>query len=192
MPLTPVEIRHIQLRRTFLRGYRAQARRRAAHRDRRQLRGGVARARRPRRPARGARDRGVEAPRAGGAPALDARLRGARCSGHEGAGQARIGLDRAGSPRGGSASHTRGCCREAAPRGRRAQDPRAAPDGARVAGRRDERRARATLRQQRREADLGRGGHRPGHPRGSPGSRVRPARISFGPWTARAPACGCA
>ena len=60
MPLTPVEIRHVELRRAWLRGYNAIRIDRLLERDRGQLRGGLARARRPRRPARGARGRGAK------------------------------------------------------------------------------------------------------------------------------------
>ena len=56
MALTPVEIRHLKLGRGFL-GYKRAVVDRLLGRDRRELRGRLARARRPRRPGRAARGR---------------------------------------------------------------------------------------------------------------------------------------
>ena len=91
MALTPVEIRHIKLGRSLF-GYNRAARRRAARRHRRQLRAGLARARRPRRQGRAPRGGPRPLPRARDAAPHDARLGRARVAGAEGAGAPRGGL----------------------------------------------------------------------------------------------------
>ena len=73
MALTPVEIRHVSSARASV-GYKRAGGRPHARRDRRQLRGRLARARRPRRPGRAARARPDAAQGARGAAADDARL----------------------------------------------------------------------------------------------------------------------
>ena len=73
MALTPVEIRHVQLRPRLPR-LQARARRPAARRRRHELRGRLARPRRPRRPGRAARGRPRPPQGARGPAADDARL----------------------------------------------------------------------------------------------------------------------
>ena len=87
MALTPVEIRHMNPSTGLM--ATSAGRPTAARRDRRELRGRLARARRPRGQGRAARGRPRPLPRARDAAAHDARLRRARVGGAEGAGTPR-------------------------------------------------------------------------------------------------------
>ena len=94
MALTPVEILHMTPGTGFF-GYKRAATDRLLAEIVSELRGRVARARRPRRQGRTARGRPRALPRARGAPAHDARVGGTRVARGEGAG----------SPRGGAHPH---------------------------------------------------------------------------------------
>ena len=134
MPITPVEIRHLQLKRGFL-GYKRPVVERALDRDRRQLRGRLAPARRSRRPHRGARGRGHAPRRARDPAAFDARLGRAGRPGRQGAGAPRGGADRHRGARGGAHGPPRRDRRQGAPPPRHPSHPGTAPQRARRSGR---------------------------------------------------------
>ena len=163
MALTPVEIKHIRLERSFL-GYKRtfvdQALEEVAAsfedvwRDRADL-GGQGRA--PRARAR-------PLPRARGAPAHDARLRRARIAGAEGAGAEGVRARSDGGARGGARDRDARARRARAPDERGAADPLAPPLGARRARGRGRRfdRAEGRRRLGRREVDPAPAPRRPG------------------------------
>ena len=114
--ITPVEIRNVDLRRSWLLGYRRRAVDELLDEIAESF-GGISRSATASLIAWRSLGRSREASRARGAPPFSARLRRASRSGHEGASQARIGSDRPGGPCGVTPRHPRVCCREAPARG---------------------------------------------------------------------------
>ena len=134
MTYSPVELRHVSLKRRMFGYHRESSSGLSAGRRGRQLRGRVARRRRPRRPHRAARRRAgtAQGPRAPASP--DARLGragGPACRG-QGAGGGRD--DRRGSSRRGPRHHAPSPCGAGGARARRTPHPPAAPRCSRRCG----------------------------------------------------------